>query len=203
MFSHLKQSPSRQLGVGAAVAFTEVVGGVQQLTKPAADAVNLALAERYPVLTGAFNFEGVPVPPGVEGANYWSYMAQPAEYFAQTGATQPAVTAADYIKSNDDAVALVDVANAKQALLPGSSVPLVFIIGQPFDNIIKGIFAGPGASSAVLSPLAGAAGKDTPAEKASYTPLLVAAAAGIGGALVGGPVVGAVAAGVGYFVASA
>ena len=195
MFSHLKQ---RQLGVGA-TEFTEVVGGVQQLTKPAADALNLVLANRYPALTAGAYFDGTVAPAGAGDADYWSYGAYPAEAFPVNGQAKPEMTAAAFIAANTDAVVLVDNDNVKQ-VLNGLPVGLVLIIGKPNDNTIKAMFAGPTSSSAVLSPRASAAG---PSKKSSATPLLVAAAAGVGGALVGGPVLGAVAAVAGYYVASA
>ena len=193
MYLHLRKNT-----LGAALS-TEVVASVQKFTGASAKAIEEATKKLHPVITGSGRLPTAEVPTGSiapgwdEEADYWSYEGQPRSILEAQGLQVPDQTVYDQIKGGG--TVLINKQSA-EAVLAGQPVSLIYLIGKPEANIAV-YLAPPTGKYAVLTSGSASSYKK---KKTDYTPLLIAAAGGAGGALVAGPIGAVVGAVAGWYV---
>jgi len=173
MYLYNFQPSIRTLGQGGPLV--SVVGGVQQLSSEAAQALQTIFLGRYPQLTGSWSAAtGATAPAFDQNADLWGYIAS-------STSPDPNVvnqTVYDQLQSMQDmGLFLVDTASA-QAALSGQPVNVVYAIAK--NQAIAGMVAGPGGSLARILPPGGTQPGTAPGATPKKKSAAPAVAAGLG-----------------------
>lgn len=177
-------------------ALAETKGGLKQIVEGGVNYVNLMLGNMYWLTPSADQ-------PVLQLDGVWTFIAVTAQQFQQLTGMAPNEDLNAYGAITGRAAgyyALVDVTAVAANLEGGSQQPVTLMMVKN-RQLAAQITNAQGSTMAVIAPLN--ASDSAPAEKKKgAAPILIAAAAGVAGTLLGGPAVGLAAGGVTYLVAS-